>query len=70
MRGDCYLTDAENAECTIRISMPLKNWREIHEALKESRESGPWRLNDVIYKLVTDMQKHFYSRGDETHADE
>ena len=62
MRATSYLANPDQTEATVVLTMSLKHWKEVRDALAGRKESGPWQVDRVIGELVGKMEERFYPR--------
>ncbi len=65
MRAISYITEPDKTDATIMLTMSLRDWKQVRDALQSNSASGPWHVNRVISELVTKMEERFYPRTEE-----
>lgn len=62
MNAKSWLTTPDNVNATIQLTMTLREWKEVREALESCQSGGPWQVNRVVYECIRKMETHFYPR--------
>lgn len=62
MDAKSFISNPDRTEATIVMTMPLKAWKEVRDALKDNSTSGPWQVHRAIGELVDKMEERFYPR--------
>lgn len=62
MDAKSFISNPDRTEATIVMTMPLKDWKEVRDALRDNGASGPWQVHRVIGELVDKMEERFYPR--------
>ena len=62
MKAKIKITNPDKVECTLKITLPLEEWKR----LKDQLESGypAWKLGNLIARLVSKVQEEFESEGE------
>lgn len=62
MKAKFKITNPDNAECTLTITMPLEKWKRLREQLDSNYPS--WKLSNLIAQLVSKVQEECESEGE------
>lgn len=65
MHTKSWLTTPDKVDATVMITMTLKEWKEVRDALKGQQHSGPWQIHRVVSECIDKMETHFYPRTEE-----
>lgn len=63
-RGTFSLTNSDNVDMTLRITMSVKEWKVIKKQLSPSNSNGEWYLDAAINDMIdkADKEFHFYEQ--------
>lgn len=60
MKANFRVADPDNIECTMALTMTLRNWKKLLDAFGTTATHYPmYRLTDTIRALVTHTSDHF-----------
>jgi len=61
----CFsITNPDEILCTLKITMPLQDWRILHEQLAHSSTKVPaWAIRKDICDLILKAQESFVAKG-------
>ena len=65
MKGKFKITNPNSTECTLKITMPLEEWKMLKDQLE--RRYPAWNLGSLIAELISKAQEEFEAEGNFQH---
>ena len=59
MKAEFSAAEPGKIECTLKITMPIEDWKALQKQLNDTYPS--WKLSIVITKIITHATKHFHN---------
>ena len=59
MRGTYKIQDADNIDCTLTVTMTVKQWEELSEQLNETYPS--WQLSSMVNKMTREARQTIFA---------
>lgn len=61
MKANFKITNPEKTECTLKITMPLEEWKRLRDQLDNGYPG--WKLSSLISKITIKAQEEFEMDG-------
>jgi len=64
MKATFQVSDPDDIECSVKITMPLRKWRQLRDQLNSKWPS--WELSSAISSMLRNVEGVYYAEEVET----